>query len=90
MTIPDLINGLFETGGGISSIFNCLALYKDKAVKGIYIPTVIFFTSWSFWNLYFYPHLHQWASFVGGLTIVVTNSTWVIMALYYTYNKHVS
>ena len=46
-------------------------------------PIQAFFTSWGVWNLYYYPTLHQWASFVGGIFLVLGNGTWVIMAAYY-------
>lgn len=80
---PDLINGLFEALAGFAVLNNCRALYRDKEFKGVSLLSVVFFTSWGFWNLYYYPHLHQMLSFLGGLLIVGANSLWVGLMLYY-------
>lgn len=83
MQIPDFINGSFEFLAGFFVLNHCLKVLKDKAVKGVNIISTIFFTSWGFWNLYFYPHLDQWYSFYGGLLIVTANFLWVILLLKY-------
>lgn len=79
----DLINGLFEVLGGILCFGNIIKLWKDKIVFGVYWPVTAFFSLWGMWNLYYYPSLGQWYSFYGGVLLVVGNSIWVIMALYY-------
>ena len=83
----DAVNGTYELSGGIFLIQNCVRLYKDKEVKGISILSAAFFTSWGYWNLYYYPSLNQWVSFFGGLLIVISNTWWVIMAMYYAKKK---
>lgn len=83
MMIPDLINGLFEAAGGFFVLNHCRVLSKDKKVKGVSILSTVFFTSWGVWNLYYYPHLGQWLSFVGGLFIVLANSLWIGLMLKY-------
>jgi len=87
MTIADFINGMFELCGGLFILNNCFRIHKDKMVKGISILSTVFFCSWGYWNLYFYPSLNQWISFCGGLLIVLTNTWWVIAALYYTHKN---
>jgi len=87
MSIPDAINGAYELGGGLFLLYNCFRLYQDKEVKGISIGTTAFFASWGYWNLFYYPHLHQWLSFLGGILVVGTNTAWVVMAIYYTRKK---
>jgi hypothetical protein len=87
MQIPDIINGTFEMCGGLFILNHCLALYKDKMVKGVSIISTIFFMSWGIWNLYFYPHLEQMWSFYGGLIIMTTNFIWICMMIYYKYRK---
>lgn len=42
-----------------------------------------FFWSWGIWNLFFYPSLGQWYSFVGGIALVAGNTVWVALALRY-------
>lgn len=87
MSVPDLINGSFETLGGLFLLHNCFRLYKDKEVKGITLSACAFFTSWGYWNLWYYPHLNQWFSFTGGLLIVAANTWWIVMAIYYSRKK---
>jgi hypothetical protein len=83
MNIPDIINGVFECLAGFMVLAHCKTLYKDKMVRGVNVWASIFFTSWGFWNLYYYPHLDQWMSFTGGLLIVGANFLWVSMMIYY-------
>lgn len=84
MTWQDAVNGSYELIGGLFMALNCYRLYKDKQIKGVSILTAVFFSTWSWWNLYYYPHLNQWFSFLGGLLIGTMNIMWVVMALYYT------
>jgi hypothetical protein len=83
VTTPDLINGFFETCGGIMLLLHCRRLYQDKEVKGSSPWAATFFMSWGYWNLYFYPHLGAWASFFGGILVVAVNTLWVGMMTYY-------
>jgi uncharacterized membrane protein YfcA len=83
----DLINAIFELGGGLLITLNCIQLRKDKQVKGVSIPVVAFFSVWGFWNIYYYPSLGQTLSFIGGIIIALANTTWVIMAIYYARKK---
>ncbi len=88
MNIPDFINGLFEATAGFAVLNHCRQVLKDKDVKGVSIASTIFFTSWGFWNLYYYPHLDQWFSFTGGLFIVASNTLWVVLMIYYKKANH--
>lgn len=83
MSIQDIVNGAFESIGGIMMLLNCYRIYKDKEVKGVNIFTTLFFTAWGYWNLYYYPSLNQWGSFVGALFIVIGNTIWVSLVFYY-------
>lgn len=83
MTLQDVVNGAFELLGGVMNGINVLQLYRHKRVMGVHWAPTTLFTLWGFWNLYYYPHLAQWMSFVGGCGIVASNFAWVCMALYY-------
>lgn len=83
MHLPDLINGTYECLGGIFLLNNCLHLYKDREIKGVSLITSTFFCSWGYWNLWYYPYLNQWMSFVGGCLVVIANTLWILMAIYY-------
>lgn len=87
--IPDIINGLFELLGGLFVLNHCRSVLRDKAVAGVSIISTIFFTSWGVWNLYYYPSLNQWASFVGGLFIVAANCFWIALMLKFRKRKFV-
>lgn len=83
MMRADIVNGLYETAGSIAIWFNVRKLYQDKIVKGILWKPFIFWSSWSVWNCYYYPHLHQWFSFAGGASLCIANIVWTSMAAYY-------
>ncbi len=81
--IPDFINGMFECVAGFMILLHVLQLHKDKQVRGLHVVPVVFFTTWGFWNLYYYPHLDQWWSFAGGIFIVLMNVVWCLQIRYY-------
>lgn len=87
MTTPDLINGAFEFGMGALQWLNVKALLRDKVIKGVSWPIWIFITAWGFFNLYFYPHLGQWVSFLGGILLVIANLSWLSIAAYYAWRN---
>lgn len=63
---------------------NVYTVFRDRAVKGIHLGSMFFFTSWGLWNLYYYPHLHQWWSFTGGCSLALANCVWVGAAVYFS------
>lgn len=80
---PDTINGMFEALGAMLIWFNIVRLHEDKIVRGIHWVPPVFFVSWGYWNLYYYPHLEQWVSFVAGVFLVIANTIWVVQMIYY-------
>lgn len=80
---PDLFNGLFEFVGSAMIWRNVWAIYKDKQLAGVRWGATAFFSSWGLWNLYYYPSLEQWASFTGGVSIVIANTVWLALSLRY-------
>lgn len=87
MNTPDLINGFFETSGSVFVLMSIWKLHKEKTVRGAHWATILFFTSWGFWNIYYYPHLEQWASFAGGLLLAFCNAVLLSQMLYYNYKE---
>ena len=83
MSTADVINGTFEALGGCLLWMNVARIIKDKCCKGVSVVPTAFFMLWGYWNLYYYPHLSQWWSFVGGLNVVAANTTWVVLMLVY-------
>jgi hypothetical protein len=84
MQTPDVVNGSFETIGAAMCWLNVHKITKDKKVVGLYWPVQAFFSVWGVWNLYYYPSLGQWASFLGGALLVMGNTTWTLLAAYYS------
>ena len=84
---PDILNGIFELGGSIMLWNNVRAIYKDKAVQGVRVSSTAFFMLWGYWNMFYYPHLDQWWSFLGGCSITLANSVWVGQMVYYSRSK---
>lgn len=83
MNYPDLINGSFELFGAPFILMSVFKLAKEKKVHGVSWLHAGFFTVWGVWNLYYYPYLEQWFSFIGGIAIVLSNIIWVGQMLYY-------
>ena len=83
MAWPDVVNGSFELIGGIALWQNVRQLLKDQRTRGVTWTATAFFMSWGYWNLFYYPHLDQWWSFVGGLNIVAANTVWLALMVYY-------
>lgn len=83
MTFADAINGAFEAFGALFVLNHCRVLHAHKSVRGVSVVSVVFFASWGVWNLWFYPSLGQWLSFLGGAGIVVANFIYVALLLHY-------
>jgi hypothetical protein len=77
----DAINGGFEVVGALLTWANVARLWRERCVRGVFWPVTAFFAAWGVWNLYYYPSLGQWLSFVGGVGLVVGNVAWVVLAL---------
>ena len=79
----DLINSLFELAGALLTMMSVRQVWKDRGYAGIYLPAVVLFTSWGFWNLWYYSSLKQWWSVAATVIMVTTNSAWVGLMLKY-------
>jgi hypothetical protein len=79
----DLINGIFEFLGGCLLWLSVRAAYRAKEFKGVAILPTSLFCLWGYWNLFYYPHLDQWFSFLGGVNVVTANSVWLAQMFYY-------
>jgi hypothetical protein len=85
MFAPDTINGLFETLGGGFVLLSVIKLHREKIAKGVSWMHVGFFTSWGFWNLFYYRDLGQLMSFYGGVGLVGTNTFWLGQIAWYNW-----
>jgi membrane protein YdbS with pleckstrin-like domain len=80
---PDFINGVFEFVGSVALWRNVLQLQSDRVVRGVHWMATGFFMLWGYWNLFYYPHLNQWWSLAGGVSIVVANTVWLLQMVHY-------
>jgi len=84
---PDQINSGFEFAATAAAIFNIMALLKHREVRGVSIASMASFTVWGIWNMWYYPHLGQtWSAIAAGV-LVVANSTWLGLVIYYRKKK---
>lgn len=83
MSIPDIINGFFELFASGFIILSILKVWKNRSSAGVNWLHPAFFLAWGFWNLYYYPHLDQWFSLIGGIGVVVCNTIWVTLLFKY-------
>lgn len=79
----DAVNGLLEFGGAWFTWGHAVALFRDKEVRGVYWPAFFFFALWGVWNLYYYRHLDQPLSWLGGAVLVAGNFAWIALFLVY-------
>jgi hypothetical protein len=79
----DIINGSFELVGGVMTWFNVRRLLNDKKVRGVDWRIAGFWSSWSVWNILYYPLLNQPLSWLAGLVLAVGNLTWLGLAFHY-------
>ncbi len=80
---PDVANGLFEISGAVFIAFSIVKLYRDKLVRGISWVSVVFFLSWGCWDLFYYLHINQLISWIGGLGGLVATAVWLGQLIYY-------
>jgi len=81
----DLINGLFESIGGILIWLNVVSILKDKEVKGVNLWASLFYSIWAVWSLFYYGALSQWWSLIGDAVILGGNVIWLWLAIRYKY-----
>jgi hypothetical protein len=80
---PDTINAIFEGGGALLLLANIRRLYRDKRLAGVSLIPTVWWNLWGFWNVYFYHAIGTVLSFYAGIGVLVANTVWVALALYY-------
>lgn len=80
----DTINACFESLGCLFILPSIIRLHREKEVRGISWVHAAFFWVWGAWNIYYYPSLDQWYSFIGGIGIFIANTVWMAQLLYWS------
>lgn len=83
MSWPDAVNGAFELLGAPFVLVSLIKVIRNGDSSGVSYLTLLFFSAWGYWNTFFYPHLGQWLSFIGGVSLALANTAWVIAVFYY-------
>lgn len=81
MSIADLINGSFEGGAALVNVLSIRELLKHREIKGVHWGPNLLFAAWGFFNLYYYPHLHQWFSFGCAICLTAMNCVWLALLI---------
>lgn len=79
----DIVTGIFELGAALMVWLNIPAIIRDKQVKGVSIWPTLFFVLWSLWNLFLFPYLGLWFAFFATFPIIIGNTLWIALVLYY-------
>lgn len=88
MDSHDVINSSFVFVAGLFYILNFYKLYVDKDVKGISKLSIVFFSCWNFWTLYFFLSSTDffWTQVSYGF-VTILNAAYLILLAKYTFWK---
>ena len=80
---PDILNAAFECVGAMFIAADCIKLYFDRQLRGVYWPGRVFWALWGVWNVTYYPSIGQVWSFRAGLAVLAMNALWLMLAWRY-------
>lgn len=84
----DQINSGFIFVAGIFYVLNLLKLIKDKDIKGISKLSIVFFSIWNIWTLFFFLMVTEFWWTIGAYIIVtVLNVVYIILMIKYGRKK---
>ena len=79
MSWPDFVNGSFELFAGGFVLLSVRKTLATRSSGGASWVTVAFFSSWGWWNLFYYPHLGQPWSTIGAIFVCAANCAWAAL-----------
>jgi hypothetical protein len=83
MITPDAINGAVEFAGSLAAWANVWTLWRDRGYAGISVCGMALIASRSLWRGYFYLHLGQPMSVLGGCSNALAYVLFVILLVYF-------
>ncbi len=87
MMIPDQLWDIANSCFLVVAIFFLLldvrAVYRDKKINGLAVPTRFFFVVWTAFTVAYWAHLDQWFSFYVEIALLVISVMYVSMIMYY-------
>lgn len=81
--MADLVNAVFESAAAFFVYLSVRRVWQHRAVRGISIIGVGYFTLWGFWNLYYYPALGQPISAAAAIAVCVMNCAYLASLIYW-------
>ncbi len=84
MSNMDAMNACFEAVGAVLVWGNVRTLLRDRHVAGVNLSVSAFYVCYGAFSLAYYWSLSHWWSLAGNVGIFAGNSTWLILALWYS------
>jgi hypothetical protein len=78
----DQCNAAFEFIGALL-ILNHARCGFTYGLSGVSMFSTVIFTLWGVWNLFYYPSLGQYYSFVAGICVIFANVIWINVIIRY-------
>lgn len=82
MILADLVNAAFEFLAAVFILNHTRAMLKSGQAYGVSLLSTAFFAAWGAWNIFYYPHIGQTASFYAGILVFFANIIWVSTIIY--------
>ena len=84
----DQINSGFIFIAALFYVLNLFKLIKDKDVKGISKLSIVFFSLWNIWTLFFFLMVTEfWWTITAYIIVSVLNVTYIILMIKYGIKK---
>ena len=87
MSTVDILNGAVEFAGSLAAWANVVTLYRDRGYAGISVCVMGLFAARSLWRGWFYLHLHQPVSTLGGCSNACAYCVFVGLMVYFGKRK---
>tara|TARA_Y100000401_G_scaffold14002_1_gene9525 strand:+ start:140 stop:406 length:267 start_codon:yes stop_codon:yes gene_type:complete len=85
----DKINSAFIFVASIFYFLNLITLIKDKDVKGISKLSILFFSIWNIWTLFFFIQVSEfWWTIAAYVMVTLLNLVYIILMFKYSRNKN--
>jgi len=89
MELNDVINSGFVFVAGFFYILNLYKLYVDKDVKGISKLSILFFSIWNIWTLFFFIQVSEfWWTIAAYVMVTLLNLVYIFLMFKYSRNKN--
>jgi len=84
LQVYDQINSVFIFVAGVFYALNLITLIKDKDVKGISKLSIIFFSVWNLWTLFFFVQTSEfWWTIAAYVIVAILNVIYLFFMFKY-------